>query len=88
MSPPLFLFRFYIWRSFKNKSDAFHVLRVVLFILDVTHIQVDVETEFGVVFLSLGFYELMKKSRGVRHDTCNKPRIRTECLPENSARHL
>jgi len=50
--PPLFLFRFYIWRSSKNKSDVCHVLREVLFMLDVTHSQVDVETEFGVVSLN------------------------------------
>jgi len=47
--PSLFLFRFYILRSSKNKSDVFHVLCEVLFMLDVTHSQVDVETEFGVV---------------------------------------
>jgi len=44
MSPPLFLFRFCIWRSSKNKSDVCHVLRDVLFMLDVTHSQVDIET--------------------------------------------
>ena len=48
---PLFLFRFCIWRSSKIKSDVCHVLREVLFMLDVTHSQVDVETEFGVVSL-------------------------------------
>jgi len=51
MSPPLLLFRFCIWRSSKHKSDVCHVLRDVLFMLDVTHNQVDVETEFGVVSL-------------------------------------
>jgi len=49
--PPLFLFRFCIWRSSKNKSDVYHVLCEVLFMLDVTHSQVDVETEFDVVSL-------------------------------------
>jgi len=49
--PPLFLFRFCIWRSSKNKSDVCHVLCQVLIMLDVTHSQVDVETEFGVVLL-------------------------------------
>jgi len=49
--PPLFLFRFCIWRSSKNKSEVCHVLCEVLIILDVTHTQVDVETEFGVVLL-------------------------------------
>jgi len=48
MSP---LFGFCIWRSSKNKSDLCHVLRDVHFVLDVTHSQVDVETEFGVVSL-------------------------------------
>ena len=50
--PPIFLFRFCIWRSSKNKSDICHVLCEVLFMLDVTHSQVDVETEFGVVSLN------------------------------------
>jgi len=49
--PPLFLFRFCIWRSSKNKSDVGHVLREAFFMLNVTHSQVDVETEFGVVSL-------------------------------------
>jgi len=49
--PPLFLFRICIWRSSKNKSDVCHVLCEVLFMLDVTHSQVDVETEFGMVSL-------------------------------------
>ena len=49
--PQLFLFRCCIWRSSKNKSDFGHVLRETLFMLSVTHRQVDVETEFGVVSL-------------------------------------
>ena len=49
--PPLFLFRFCIWRSSKNKSDVCYVLCEVLIMLDVTHSQVDVETEFVVVLL-------------------------------------
>ena len=49
--PPLFLFRFCIWRSSKNKSDVYQVLREVLFMLDITHSQVDVERGFGVVSL-------------------------------------
>jgi len=49
--PPLFLFRFCIWRSSKSKSDVCHVVREVLFMLDVIHSQVDVETELGVVSL-------------------------------------
>jgi len=51
MSPPLFLFRFCIWGSSKNISDVCQVLREVLFMLDVTYSQIDVETEFGVVSL-------------------------------------
>ena len=53
--PHVFLFRFCIWRGFKNKSDVCHVLCVELFMLDVTHSQVDVKTEFGVVSLILVF---------------------------------
>jgi len=49
--PPLFLFRFYIWRSSKNKSDVCHILCEVLFMIDVTHSQVDVEAEVGVASL-------------------------------------
>jgi len=30
----IFLFRFYIWRGFKNKSDVCHVLCEELFMLD------------------------------------------------------
>jgi len=37
-----FAFRFCIWRVFKNKSDACHVLCEELFMLDVAHSQVDV----------------------------------------------
>ena len=33
--PPLFLFRFCIWRSSKSKSDVCHVLCEVLFMLDI-----------------------------------------------------
>jgi len=46
--PPHFLFRFCIWRGSKIKSDVCHVLREVLFMLDVTQSQVDDETEFPV----------------------------------------
>ena len=34
MSPHFFLFRFCIWRGFKNKSDVCHVLWEELFMLD------------------------------------------------------
>jgi len=56
ISPHLFLFRFLIWRGFKNKSDICRILCEELFMLDVTHSQVDVETEFGVVSLNLMFF--------------------------------
>jgi len=52
----LFLFRFFIWRGFKNKSDVCRVLCEELFVFDVTHSQIDVETEFGVVSLNLMFF--------------------------------
>ena len=56
---PLFLFSVYIWRSSKNESDVCHVLCEVLFMLDVTHSKVDVETDFGVVSLdSVSLYIL------------------------------
>jgi len=48
MSTPHFLFRFCIWRGSKNKSDVCHVLREVLFLLDITQNQVDVERGFQV----------------------------------------
>ena len=39
LSPPnIFLFRFCIWRGFKNKSDICHVLCEELFMFDVVHI--------------------------------------------------
>jgi len=34
MSPHFFLFRFCIWRDFKNKSDVSHVLCEELFMLE------------------------------------------------------
>jgi len=51
MSPHIFLFRFCIWKGFKNKSGVFHVSYEELFLLHVTHSKVDVETEFGMVSL-------------------------------------
>jgi len=52
--PHFFLFRFCIWRGFKNKSDVCHVLCEELFMSDgsPTHSQVDVGTEFVVVSLT------------------------------------
>jgi len=47
MCPPIFLIRFCMWRGFKNKSD---VSCEELFMLDITHSQVDVETESTVVW--------------------------------------
>jgi len=52
MSPHIFS-TFCIWRGFRNESDVCHVLCEELFMLDVTHSQVDVETEFGVLSLIL-----------------------------------
>ena len=61
MSPHVYLFRFCIWRGFKNKSDVCHVLCEEVFMLGgrshSLHNQVDVETEFGVVPLILLVYQ-------------------------------
>jgi len=58
MSPHFFLFRFCIWRGFKNKSVVCHVLCEELCMVDARpHSQVDVETEFGVVLLILLVYK-------------------------------
>jgi len=62
--PPTFLFRFCIWRSSTNESDACHVLCEVLFMLDVTHSQVDVETEFGVVSLESVSLSILASIKG------------------------
>jgi len=45
----------FVFRGFKNKSNICHVLHEKLFMLDFTHNQVDVETEFGVFSLILVF---------------------------------
>jgi len=37
--PHIFIFRSCVWRGFKNKSDACHVLCEELFMLNVTHNQ-------------------------------------------------
>jgi len=55
----IFIFRFCIWRGFKNKIDFCHVLCEELFTLDGTHNQVDVDTEFGVVSLILIFFKIL-----------------------------
>ena len=58
MSPHFFLFRFCVWRGFKNKSDVWHVSCEELFMLGgKPYVQVDVETEFGVVSLILLIHE-------------------------------
>jgi len=44
---------------FQNQCDICHVLCEELFILDVTHSQVDVETESGVVSLILLVYKIL-----------------------------
>jgi len=49
--------------TLKNESDVGHVLCETLFMLNVTHSQSDVETEFGVVLLdsvSLSILALIK----------------------------
>ena len=53
--PPTFSRRFCIWRGFKTKCDDCHVLCKEFFMLDVTHRYLDVETEFGVMSLTLIF---------------------------------
>jgi len=53
--PPLFSLRVCIWRYFNTKYDVCHVLCEEFFMLDVTHSDVDVQTEFGVVSLILIF---------------------------------
>jgi len=55
-APPLFSLRVCIWRGFKTKYDVCHVLCQKFFMLDVTHSNVDVETQFGVVSLILIFF--------------------------------
>jgi len=59
MSSHFLLFRFCIWRGFKNTSDVCHVVCEELFMLDGRlHIaKVHVETEFGVVSLILLVYK-------------------------------
>jgi len=52
-----FLFRFCIWRGYKNKNNICHILCLELFMLDVTRSQVDVSTESGVASLILVFYK-------------------------------
>jgi len=53
--PHTFSRRSCIWRGFKTKCDDFHVLCEEFFMLNVTHSYLDVETEFGVVSLTLVF---------------------------------
>jgi len=53
----IFLYRFCIWRAFKNKSDVCHVLCEELFMLEDTHnSRVDVEADVGVVSMVLMFF--------------------------------
>jgi len=49
--PPYFFSSGLIFGEVPKISDVCHVLCEVLFMLDITHSQVDVETEFGVVSL-------------------------------------
>jgi len=53
---PIFLFRFGIWRDFKNKSDICHVFCEESFMIDIAHSQIDVERELYVVSLILIFF--------------------------------
>ena len=53
--PPTFSRRVCIWRGFKTKCDDCHVLCEESFMLDVAHSYIEVETEFGVVSLTLIF---------------------------------
>jgi len=55
IAPSLFSHKVCVWRVFKTKCDVCHVLCEEIFMLDVTHCLVDVETEFGVVSLILTF---------------------------------
>ena len=55
MSLSLFSLRVCIWRGFKTKYDVCHILCKEFIMLDVTHSNVDDETEFGVVSLILIF---------------------------------
>ena len=50
--PPTFSLQVLYLENSKNKSDVCHVLCELLIMLDITHSQVDVETEFGVVLLN------------------------------------
>jgi len=56
-SPHFFLSGF-VFGEVPKTSDVRHVLCKVLIMLDVTHSQVHVETEFGVVSLILLIYQL------------------------------
>jgi len=59
LAPHLFLFRFLIWKGFKNNSDVCRVLCEGHFLFDITHSQVDIEAEFGVVSLNLKFFIIL-----------------------------
>jgi len=56
--PRTFSRRFCIWRGFKTIFDDCHVLCEEFFTLDVTQSYLDVETEFGVVSLTLIFLQI------------------------------
>jgi len=58
LSRPLFLFRFCIWRGFKNKSDVGRVLCEELFMFDgKPYIAKLMLKQFGVVLLILLVYK-------------------------------
>jgi len=54
--PSPFSLRVCSWRVFKTKYDVCYVLCEKFFMLDVTHSNVDAETQFGVVSLILVFF--------------------------------
>jgi len=58
-SPHVFLFKFCIWRDFKNESDVGHLLCEKLFMLYIRHSQIDAETEFDVVSLIPIFLQIL-----------------------------
>jgi len=53
--PPFSHYVFHLER-FQNKSDVCRISCEELFMLDIIHSQVDVETEFGVVSVNVVFF--------------------------------
>ena len=68
--PPLFLFRFCIWRSSKNKSDVCHVLcEVLIIMLDVTQSQPKLMLKQSLVryYQILLVYQLQLQYNDIQH---------------------